>query len=139
MAVIKTVSKNGKSISVTSDKFEFAAQAIYDSRRQNRVASGGRYRAFNSDSPLHGYSESEIPSIMKMNQSLATSNVALAFRLWREGLLECSDFVKSTHFNQGINVRVKLPKVLDGELELDEEGRVIGGHTNGSPIHMEDE
>jgi hypothetical protein len=136
MSVHVNRSKNGKVITLESDKFEYAAQAIYDSFGQERVATGGKYRAFNSDSALYGYSQKEIPRVMDMNAKLAMANVTMGIRLWREGLQECNNYIKTTHFEQGTKVTIKLPKILDGELTLDEGGEVVGGHASGNKIQL---
>jgi len=133
MGVQTVKSKDGKKITVTSDKFEMASQAIYDSFKQER-ASASQYHKFNADSPFFGYGSKDVESIQVMNGKLARANVVMAFRLWHEGMGECNNYIKSTHFDSGVSVRVKLPKVLDGEWEIDEGGIVVGGHASGNSI-----
>jgi hypothetical protein len=124
-------SKNGKSITVTSDKFADAAKAINDSRAQERIA----LVACAGDA-LSDYQPSEIPEIRGAYAKLATSNVVLAIRLWREGMAECNAYIRDTQFDQGVKVTVKMPKILNGEWTLDENGNITGGQASGGAVRI---
>jgi hypothetical protein len=51
-----------------------------------------------------------------MFAELSKSNIVLAIRLWREGMAECSEYIRNRDFDTGIKVTVKVPKILNGEL-----------------------
>jgi len=136
MAVSAIRSKDGKRVHVISDKFEIAAAALYDSFKQERASAQNKYYKFNADSPFFGYGSKDVEAVSKMNAQLCVANVTMALRLWREGMWECNNYIKSNHFEKDVRVTVKVPKVLDGEWILDEGGKVVGGHASGNVIQM---
>jgi hypothetical protein len=111
-SVTVSTSKDGKSITVTSDKFALAASAVRDSQRQERIVMGVGGQALVDCAP------SEKTAVLDMYGKLSLSNIALAFRLWREGMAECSEYIRNNNFDTGTKVTVKAPKILTGELSL---------------------
>jgi hypothetical protein len=111
-SVTVSTSKNGKSITVTSDKFALAAGAVRDSQRQEMSVMGVRGQAFADCTP------SEKTAMRDMFAKLSLANIVLAIRLWREGMAECSEYIRNRNFDPGIKVTVKVPKILNGELNL---------------------
>jgi hypothetical protein len=111
-SVTVSTSKNGKSITVTSDKFALAASAVRDSQSQERIIMGVGGQAFADCAP------SDKTAMRDMYAELSKSNIVLAFRLWREGMAECNEYIRNHDFDTGVKVTVKVPKILNGELKL---------------------
>jgi hypothetical protein len=79
-SVTVSTSKDGKSITVTSDKFALAASAVRDSQRQEMSVIGVRGQAFADCAPSGKTAKRD------MDGELSLANIVLAIRLWREGL-----------------------------------------------------